>query len=231
MKYIKKILLIFLIFQSCLLYGEIDFGKINSMFSDANKLYEEGAYFEANNLYGNIASSNIISKDLYYNIASSYAGLGSNGYAILWYERALNISPFDKEIKNNIELFNPNSSSNPMENKSALIIVFYLTLFLFIIFFTILIILFIKKRKIYYLLIILSVLFIVPAIISYNLINSDYLIVVSRTNLYRGESERTEIISVINEGEKFRILEEYSNWYYVKGSFKGWINKSFAEKI
>ena len=113
MKYIKKILLIFLMFQSCLLYGEIDFDKINSIFSDANKLYEEGNYLEANNLYRNIASSNIISKDLYYNIATSYAELGSNGHAILWYERALNISPFDKEIKNNIELFNPNSSSNP----------------------------------------------------------------------------------------------------------------------
>ena len=231
MKYIKKILLISLMFQSCLLYGEIDFDKINSIFSDANKLYEEGDYLEANNLYRNIASSNIISKDLYYNIASSYAELGSNGHAILWYERALNISPFDKEIKNNIELFNPNSSSNPKYNQSVLIIIFYLALFLFIIFFTILIILFIKKRKIYYLLIILSVLFIVPVLISYNLINADYLIVVNRTNLYKGESERTEIISIPYEGEKFRILEEYSNWYHVKGSFKGWINKSFAEKI
>ena len=231
MKYIKKIIALFLIFQSCLLYGEIDFDKINSIFLEANKLYEEGNFLEANNLYKNIASSNIISKDLYFNIASSYGELGSNGHAILWYERALNISPFDKEIKNNIELFNPNSSLNPIKNKSNLIIIFYLTLFLFILFFTILIILFIKKRKIYYSLIILSVLFIVPALISYNLINANYLIVVSRTNLYRGESERTEIISVIGEGEKFRILEEYSNWYHVKGSFKGWINKSFAEKI
>ena len=231
MKYKIKILSIFLIFQSYLLYGEIDFDKINSIFSEANKLYEEGEFLEANNLYGNIVSSNVISKDLYFNIASSYAELGKSGYARLWYERALNISPFDKEIKNNIELFNPNSSSNPIENKSTLIIIFYLTLFLFIIFFTILIILFIKKRKIYYLLIILSVLFIIPTVISYNLINGDYLIVVSRTNLYRGESERTEIISVINEGEKFRILAEYSNWYHVKGYSKGWINKSFAEKI
>ena len=139
MKYI-----IIFVFQFCLLYGEIDFDKINSIFNDANKLYEEGDYFEANNLYKNIVSSNIISKDLYYNLGLSYTKIGSNGYAILWYERALNISPFDKEIKNNIDLFNPNSFSNPFENKSTLIIIFYLTLFLFILFFTILIILFIK---------------------------------------------------------------------------------------
>lgn len=224
-----KYIILFFVFQfylfSNLLYGEIDFDKINLMFDNANKLYEEGNYLEANNLYINIASSNIISKDLYYNIASSYAEIGSNGYAILWYERALNISPFDKEIKNSISLL------NGIDNQSALIVIFYLTLSLFVIFFTILIILFVKKRKIYYLLIILSVLFIIPAIISYNLINSDYLIVVNRTNLHAGGSERTDIVSVINEGEKFRILEEYSNWYYVKGSFKGWINKSFAEKI
>lgn len=228
MKYI-----IIFVFQFCLLYGEIDFDKINSIFNDANKLYEEGDYFEANNLYKNIVSSNIISKDLYYNLGLSYAKIGSNGYAILWYERALNISPFDKEIKNNIDLFNQNSFSNPFENKSTLIIIFYLTLFLFILFFTILIILFIKKRKIYYLLIIISILFILPAIISYNIINSNYLIVIERSNLYKGESERADIISIINEGEKFRILKEYNNWYYVKDSSfsKGWINKSFAEKI
>ena len=170
---------------------------------------------------------------MYYNLGLSYAKIGSNGYAILWYERALNISPFDKEIKNNIDLFNQNSFSNPFENKSTLIIIFYLTLFLFILFFTILIILFIKKRKIYYLLIIISILFILPVIISYNIINSNYLIVVERSNLYKGESERADIISIINEGEKFRILKEYNNWYYVKNSSfsKGWINKSFAEKI
>ena len=196
MKYI-----IIFVFQFCLLYGEIDFDKINSIFNDANKLYEEGDYFEANNLYKNIVSSNIISKDLYYNLGLSYAKIGSNGYAILWYERALNISPFDKEIKNNIDLFNQNSFSNPFENKSTLIII--------------------------------SILFILPAIISYNIINSNYLIVVERSNLYKGESERADIISIINEGEKFRILKEYSNWYYVKShSFsKGWINKSFVEKI
>ena len=228
-----KYIIVLFAFQFCLLYGEIDFDKINSIFNDANKLYEEGDYFEANNLYRNIATSNIVSKDLYYNIGSSYAEIGSNGYAILWYERALNISPFDKEIKNNIELFNMDSSSNYIENKSTLIIIFYLTLFLFIIFFTIFIILFIKKRKIYYLLIILSVLFILPAMISYNIINFDYLIVVERSNLYNGSSDRTDIISIINEGEKFRILKEYSNWYHVKNSSKGkgWINKSFAEKI
>lgn len=224
----KYIILLF-IFQSYLLsnllYCEIDFDKINSMFDNANKLYEEGDYLEANNLYINIASSNIISKDLFYNIASSYAEIGSNGYAILWYERALNISPFDKEIKNNISLLNGD------DNQSVLIMIFYLTLLLFVIFFTVLIILFVRKRKIYYSFIILAVLFIIPSIISYNLINSDYLIAVSRTNLYSGGSERTDIVSVINEGEKFRILEEYSNWYYVKGSFKGWINKSFVEKI
>lgn len=227
MKYIKNIAI--LLFQSCLLYGNID--NINFLFDSANKLYEEGDYLEANNLYRNIASSNIVSKDLYYNIASSYAEIGSNGYAVLWYERALNISPFDKEIKNNIILLNGKN------NQSIIIVIFYLTIILFIIFFTAFIILFVKKikinKKIYCLSLTLSILSIIPAIISYNLINADYLITVRRANLYNGSSERTDIISRINEGEKFRILEEHRNWYYVKGfSYsKGWINKEFAEKI
>lgn len=223
----NKKAVIILLFQSCLLYGNIE--NINFLFDRANKLYEEGNYLEANHLYGNIASSNIVSKDLYYNIASSYAEIGSNGYAILWYERALNISPFDKEIKNNIILL------NGKDNRSLIIVIFYLTIILFIIFFTALIVLLIKKinKKIYCLFIALSILFIIPSIIIYNSINSDYLIIVKRANLHNGSGERTDIISRINEGEKFRILEEHSNWYYVKGSSygKGWINKEFAEKI
>ena len=64
-----------------------------------------------------------------------------------------------------------------------------------------------------------------------NSINSDYVITIDNANLYSGSSTKSSIISQISEGEKLKVLEEYTNWYYVKGNFKGWISKSSAEKI
>ena len=221
----KYIIAVFLIFQSCFLYCA-DLEKINNLFENANTLYNEGKYLEANYLYKDIASSNIISKDLYYNLASSYAAIGSNGYAVLYYEKALNISPFDKETKNMINSITGNNNYN-----SQMIITIYILLILFLISFTVFIVLLIKLRKSNKFLLILSIVFLIPTIIINNRINDDYVVTVEEANIYNGSSTKSDIVSIIHEGEKLRILEEYTNWYYVKGNFKGWINKSSAEKI
>ena len=222
---IKKIIMIFLIFQSCFLYCA-DLDKVNNLFENANKFYNEGKYLEANYLYRDIVSSNIISKDLYYNFASSYAAIGSNGYAVLYYEKALNIAPFDKEIKNTINSITGNDNYN-----SQIIVTMYILLILFLISFTVFIVLFIKSRKPNKFLLILSIIFLIPTIITNKIINDDYVVTIDEANIYNGSSTKSDIVSIIHEGEKLRVLEEYTNWYYVKGNFKGWISKSSAEKI
>ncbi|MEI0603814.1 SH3 domain-containing protein [Brachyspira alvinipulli] len=222
---IKKIIMIFLIFQSCFLYCA-DLDKVNNLFENANKFYNEGKYLEANYLYRDIVSSNIISKDLYYNFASSYAAIGSNGYAVLYYEKALNIAPFDKEIKNTINSITGNDNYN-----SQIIVTMYILLILFLISFTVFIVLFIKSRKPNKFLLILSIIFLIPTIITNKIINDDYVVTIEEANIYNGSSTKSDIVSIIHEGEKLRVLEEYTNWYYVKGNFKGWISKSSAEKI
>ncbi|MEI0566969.1 SH3 domain-containing protein [Brachyspira pulli] len=226
----KKLLFMLLLFQSYILFGETnlvtDLDQINKLFESANTFYNEGKYLEANNLYKDIISSNFISKDLYYNLASSYASIGSNGYAVLYYEKALNISPFDKEIKSMISSINGNSDYD-----SALIITMYLLLILFLIFFTILILLFIKNKRINKFLVMVSIVFFIPLIIVSNYVNDDYIVTINNANLYSGSSTKSDIVSQIAEGQKLRVIEEYTNWYYVQGNFKGWINKSVAEKI
>lgn len=222
---IKKIIMIFLIFQSCFLYCA-DLDKVNNLFENANKFYNEGKYLEANYLYRDIVSSNIISKDLYYNFASSYDAIGSNGYAVLYYEKALNIAPFDKEIKNTINSITGNDNYN-----SQIIVTMYILLILFLISFTVFIVLFIKSRKPNKFLLILSIIFLIPTIITNKIINDDYVVTIEEANIYNGSSTKSDIVSIIHEGEKLRVLEEYTNWYYVKGNFKGWISKSSAEKI
>ncbi|MEI0611275.1 tetratricopeptide repeat protein [Brachyspira pilosicoli] len=223
---IKKIIIMFLVFGCNFLFAQNDLESINNIFKNANDLYNQGQYIEANNLYLNLISSNVVSKDLYYNLASSYYEINSNGYAVLWYERALNIEPFDKEIKNNI-----NKITERKDYDSFYIIAFYISLVLFIFFSAFLFVLFIKKKNINFLLLTSSIIFLIFSIYSYNTIKSDYIIIIRNTNIYSGSSVKSDIVSSVYEGEKFRVIKESSNWYYVKGISKGWINKEDLEKI
>ena len=223
---IKKIIIMFLVFGCNFLFAQNDLENINNIFKNANDLYNQGSYIEANNLYLNLISSNVVSKDLYYNLASSYYEINSNGYAVLWYERALNISPFDKEIKNNI-----NKITERKDYDSFYIIAFYISLILFVFFSAFLFVLFIKKKNINFLLLISCVILIVFSIYLYKTIKSDYIIIIRNTNIYSGSSIKSDIVSSVYEGEKFRLIKESSNWYYVKGISKGWINKEDLEKI
>lgn len=223
---IKKNIIMFLVFGCNFLFAQNDLENINNIFKNANDLYNQGSYIEANNLYLNLISSNVVSKDLYYNLASLYYEINSNGYAVLWYERALNISPFDKEIKNNI-----NKITERKDYDSFYIIAFYISLILFVFFSAFLFVLFIKKKNINFLLLISCVILIVFSIYLYKTIKSDYIIIIRNTNIYSGSSIKSDIVSSVYEGEKFRVIKESSNWYYVKGISKGWINKEDLEKI
>lgn len=222
----KKIVVLFLLFQFSFIYAEDNLEDINNIFNSANELYNQGKYLEANNLYLNLVSSNIVSKDLYYNLASSYYEMGSNGYAVLWFEKALNIAPFDKDIKNNILKI-----TEAKNYDSIYIIIFYFVLFLFLILFSSLFISFIKKRKLSYLFLAVSIVFLAVSIFFYNKINSNYIIVIKDTNIYKGSSIKSDIVSSVYEGEKFRVIKESSDWYYVKGISKGWVNKEYIERI
>ncbi|WP_295295661.1 SH3 domain-containing protein [uncultured Brachyspira sp.] len=223
---IKKNIIMFLLFGCNLIFAQNDLENINNIFKNANDLYNQGMYIEANNLYLNLVSSNVVSKDLYYNLASSYYEINSNGYAVLWYERALNIEPFDKEIKNNI-----NKITERKDYDSFYIIGFYISLVLFVFFTVFLFVSFIKKKNTNWLLLIVSAILLVFSIYSYNTIKSDYVIIVKNTNIYSGSSLKSDIVSSVYEGEKFRVIKESSNWYYVNGISKGWINKEYLEKI
>ena len=138
----------------------------------------------------------------------------------------MNIAPFDKEIKNTINSITGNDNYN-----SQIIVTMYILLILFLISFTVFIVLFIKSRKPNKFLLILSIIFLIPTIITNKIINDDYVVTIEEANIYNGSSTKSDIVSIIHEGEKLRVLEEYTNWYYVKGNFKGWISKSSAEKI
>ncbi len=74
-----------------------------SVFDKGNEHYRKGNYQEAITAYESILKDKKESCDLYFNLANSYYKLNQIAPAIYYYEKALLISPNDKDIQNNLK--------------------------------------------------------------------------------------------------------------------------------
>lgn len=72
-------------------------------FEDANAYYAAGKYQQAQQTYLQIIEEKGYSANLCYNLANSYAKLGQNGMAILYYKRALRLDPHNADIHHNLK--------------------------------------------------------------------------------------------------------------------------------
>lgn len=92
----KKIIYIFLIVTSQVLFAQNSFEKGNS-------LYQKGKYEQAITEYENILATQQHSSELYFNLANCYYKLNKVAPAIYNYEKALVLNPNDPEITNNLK--------------------------------------------------------------------------------------------------------------------------------
>ncbi|MDR0506761.1 MAG: tetratricopeptide repeat protein [Dysgonamonadaceae bacterium] len=95
----KKNIILFLLFT----------GLINSVLAQetvqqANAAYAKGEFTKAIDLYQKVVEENGVSAEIYYNIGNSYFRINKIAPAILHYERALLLSPGDKEIRANLTI-------------------------------------------------------------------------------------------------------------------------------
>ena len=79
--------------------GDDDVAK---KFDDANRLYDEAKYTDAEKLYASIVSGGRYSPELFYNLGNTEFRLEKSGAAILNYERAQSLSPGNPEIAANL---------------------------------------------------------------------------------------------------------------------------------
>jgi len=79
-------------------------GETESLFQEGNRLYQEGKYSEALDIYQKIYTAGFASGDLFFNIGNCYYKLEDIGRAVLYYERARNIIPGDEALKFNLDL-------------------------------------------------------------------------------------------------------------------------------
>jgi tetratricopeptide (TPR) repeat protein len=98
----KKVLMLvcFVMLPASILFSLSDHA---SLYNRANEQYAQGQYREALTLYSELLERGVRNPSLYYNTANTYFKLGQVGYARLFYERALLLAPFDRDVRNNLK--------------------------------------------------------------------------------------------------------------------------------
>jgi tetratricopeptide (TPR) repeat protein len=75
-----------------------------TMIKSAQDFLSSKDYTKALELYHNIESEQYQSTELYKNMAIAYAGLNNDGLAILYYEKALKLSPNNSVLKSDLDI-------------------------------------------------------------------------------------------------------------------------------
>lgn len=75
-----------------------------STIQQGNSFYKKQNYEKALESYSKIIKQGYVSPELYFNIANAYYRLNKLGYSILYYEKALRLSPNDEDIQFNLKL-------------------------------------------------------------------------------------------------------------------------------
>ena len=75
-----------------------------AIFERANKFYNEGKYADAIAQYQAILATKNHSAELYFNLANAYYKLNRIAPSIYFYEKALQLSPNDTDITNNLTM-------------------------------------------------------------------------------------------------------------------------------
>lgn len=76
------------------------------LMEQANKYYDDGELIPAIETYNTILNNGFESAPLYFNLGNAYFKVNNLPMAILNYERAKKIAPYDPDILNNLELAN-----------------------------------------------------------------------------------------------------------------------------
>jgi tetratricopeptide (TPR) repeat protein len=79
-------------------------GPADAMLDSANIYYMNNNFEKAAGLYLSVINAGFESPELYYNLGNSYYKLDRIAMAVLYYEKALKLDPYDDDIKNNLEM-------------------------------------------------------------------------------------------------------------------------------
>lgn len=228
---------------------------IHGVFYQANELFKQAKYEQAEQEYLRLMRMNIESGNLYYNLGNTYFKLGKLGKAIVSYERAKYFIPRDSDLKANLDFalsLCENHIIAPkrfwilrlLQNLSSyftfdgLTILFSYTYFFLAI--TISLALLFKKAKFWLSRIIIAGVIAITIIGStwglklYELYFKHYaIVIISSAEAKFAPSQDAVTHFKVYEGAKVNIIGEDKTWLRVKTADAkiGWVPREIVEKI
>jgi pentatricopeptide repeat protein len=226
-----------------------------SLYNEANGYYAAGEYDKALDLYNSLIERGIKNHLLYYNTANTYFKLGETGYARLFYERALLLNPFDRDVRNNLGYLQNSLKEKivPLYNEGIFRAFFLLSSFITerilgiieIVFFTAFIIaahyyLFFpssrdRTKRLSYTSLSLFVLFflLVFAYHSYEKNHPKGVVVYKSIDVLSAPVAESELSFKLYEGTKMKLKEARGEWIRISISDgrDGWIQRDLVEFI
>lgn len=227
------------------------------LWSSANEAYNKAEYTTALERYNAILDRGLHSAALYYNLANTYFKTEQLGKAILYYNRALRLSPADEDIRHNLEYAEQMTKDSIEEIpefilttwvravRGALSSTAWSVISLILLAAALAMALFyllaqrLALRKMgFYTMVIAAILFILTSLFAWSeremIVNSKEAIIMSSAVSIKSSPDRaaTELF-VLHEGTKVSIGHEMAGWAEVRISDgrKGWVEQSRIEKI
>lgn len=227
------------------------------LWSSANEAYNNAEYATALERYNAILDRGLHSAALYYNLANTHFKTEQLGKAILYYNRALRLSPADEDIRHNMEYAEQMTKDSIEEIpefilttwvravRGALSSTAWSVISLILLAAALAMALFyllaqrLSLRKMgFYTMVIAALLFILTSLFAWSeremIVNSKEAIIMSSAVSIKSSPDRaaTELF-VLHEGTKVSIGHEIAGWAEVRISDgrKGWVEQSRIEKI
>ena len=237
--------------------GAIPGSSPAAVYNQANDLYAQGKYAEALELYEDLVQTGVSNGFLFYNLGNACFKQGEIGKAILWYSRAGELLPRDRDIAINLEFarkVRPDKIDQaflPPAFRAIRTAVLGLNLseltlvvFALYIFAVVSLILFIvakpaqlrrvtaRSSLVLAGLLLLSLLWLGGRIHRGNRI-LDCVVMARQVNAMSGPGEDYTRVMSVHEGTEAAIVEEREGWYLIKlpSGLGGWIPARSAETI
>lgn len=229
----------------------------DSLFNAANKLYQQEKYQEALEGYQQIEKQGMESAELYFNMGNIYYKTNQVAPSIYYYEKALRLSPNDKDIKFNLEFANamvldniePLPKSLGQKFTDGIILRFtyetWAKIAVSLAFvFAVLFLLYhfsysTSKKRVYFITSILTVIFVTLSLF-FSFKNKHYVDHKIEAIVFSGEAEvksaptnSSDVYFELHEGTKVLILESLDNWKKIKiaDGKMGWMNLSDLKEL
>ncbi len=252
-KMLKKILLILTLVFTLVTQGQ----EFDETINKANSAYNQGLYDSAIVLYNNVILADMESAELYYNIGNAYFKNNNLPKAILFFEKAKKLAPYDEDIKYNLNIAN----SMIVDKIEKVPEMFYkswwnyfynmfnadtwtiLSLIIWLLFIIVLGFFILgKSRRSKKLSFYVAALFLFATIASFGLASQKYyyskenkeaIIFIPTITVKSSPTLGSVDLFVVHEGTKVKIVDKLDNWFKIKiqdGSV-GWLPMNTMEMI